>query len=415
MYYQESDSILSENPELEEQIVALDDHLFVNQGGHVRIEPTSDLLDIEPLILQNLIDEYVERNVLVEKSVLICKSCDTPIEDENNPVRCDLCDRQFAVSKLKTETVYIPSQTLFECGDTMSNEIPNNYDVENVFKIAGCDNEDRVADVIFVHGLGGNAKDTWHPKDQPDKYWPLWISEKRPDVGVWSLQYEAAQTKWTGDALALPDRAADVLGRLSLAGIGARPVVFVTHSLGGLVVKEVLKRGTGDQVEDWMEVANAVRGVMFIATPHSGSDLSNYLQHISTFARTTPAIEDLEAHHPRLRESNVWFRNNVKRLKIRVGVLFETKKTKMLKVPAMVVDETSADPGIEGIAPEPVETDHIEICKPTAQSSKVVLHTLRLIDKAIKVADNSPTNGKQPKSPVRREVSQELIDEDDEV
>ncbi|MDX1928300.1 MAG: hypothetical protein SFV81_17365 [Pirellulaceae bacterium] len=383
MYFQESDSILSENQELRETIIALDEHLYSNQDGYVRLEPTAELLDIAPNILQNLLNEYVEREVVSLAELPICKKCDIPIEDDHDPLRCDLCDRQFELASLKKETVYFPRATLFECGDEISKEILTSYDVDGIFKIAGCNNKDRVADVIFVHGLGGNAKETWHPENQPDKFWPKWIHEKIPNVGVWTIEYEAAQTAWTGSALSLPDRAADVLGRLSLAGLGNHPIIFVTHSLGGLVVKELLQRGTGDQVADWMVVANAVRGVMFIATPHSGSDLSTYLKYVSAFARTTPSISDLEAHHPRLRASNVWFRNNFTRLKIRVGVLYETKPTTKFKIGAMVVDATSADPGIPGIAPEPVELDHVEICKPESKSSKVFLHTVRLIEKVI--------------------------------
>jgi hypothetical protein len=389
MYYQESDSILSENPELKEQIIALDDHLFVNQGGNVRIEPTADLLDIEPVILKNLLDEYHERNVLVEKSVPICKFCDIPIEDENDPIRCDLCDRKFAVSTLKKETVYIPSQTLFECGDTMSNEIPNSYEVDGVFKIAGCENDERVADVVFVHGLGGDGLQTWHPDGSKDKFWPKWIYEKRRDVGVWSLEYEAAKTKWTGDALALPDRAVDILGRLSLAGLGQKPIIFVTHSLGGLVVKEMLKRGTNSKNNDWTKLCSVVRGVAFIATPHSGSDLTGYFKFVESFARTTAAIDDLEAHHPRLHELNTWFRDNVSDMKITVLDFYETKPTKAFGFGAIVVNRTSANSGVSLTEPIPIEEDHISICKPTAKSSLVFLHTFRMIERIINAESNN--------------------------
>lgn len=384
MYFQESASILSENQDLREEIVALDDHLFINKGGYIRLESTADLLDVEPHIVKNLIDQYLEHKVVHPTALPICEKCDVPIEDDDDPVQCDLCDRKFAVAELDIETVYHPRETLFESGDEISKEIPNSYDVEGVYKIAGCGNRDRVADVVFVHGLGGDAKQTWHPDGVPSKYWPKWIHEKFPEVGVWSLEYEAAKTRWTGDALALPDRATDVLGRLSLAGLGnGRPIIFVVHSLGGLVVKEVLKRGNSDNVEDWTNLVSSVRGIMFIATPHSGSDLSKYMSYISSFARSTAAIEDLEPHHPRLRESNSWFRNNIANLNIQVRVLFETKPTKKFGFSSIVVDATSADPGLAGVVPTPIECDHIEICKPKEKSSLVYLHTAQLIERVL--------------------------------
>ena len=35
-------------------------------------------------------------------------------------------------------------------------------------KIANCDRADRIGDVIFVHGLGGDAFGTWHPQGKKD-------------------------------------------------------------------------------------------------------------------------------------------------------------------------------------------------------------------------------------------------------
>ncbi len=40
-------------------------------------------------------------------------------------------------------------------------------DTPKLLKIAGCENASRQADVIFVHGLDGDARTTWHPLEQP--------------------------------------------------------------------------------------------------------------------------------------------------------------------------------------------------------------------------------------------------------
>jgi pimeloyl-ACP methyl ester carboxylesterase len=379
MYYRESDSIVAKSPELAESIAALDEHLFINQDATIRTESTADLLAVEPHVLANLLALYEETGVVRSVSALICPKCDIPIEAEGATVQCDLCDKQFSSSALTKETVYRPRKTEYECGDDFSSEIRTSDDVEGIFRIVGCANADREMDVVFVHGLGGDAKQTWHPNGKPMDFWPKWIGEELPQIGVWSIDYEAAKTKWTGDALALPDRATDLLGRMELAGFGSRPIVFVTHSLGGLVVKQVLRHAREMAVPDWKAIADAARGIVFLATPHAGADLSGYLKAVSTFARPTAAIGDLQAHHERLRELNIWFRNNLQAMGVRIKVMYETKPTSGF----LIVNATSADPGVNGVVPLPIESDHITICKPTSKSALAFLHTKRMIEKCL--------------------------------
>ena len=79
--------------------------------------------------------------------------------------------------------------------------------MDGLQKISGCDRPDRVADVIFVHGLDGDARTTWHPKDRPDAFWPAWLGADVPAVGVWSLGYAVSASAWKGHAMPLADRA----------------------------------------------------------------------------------------------------------------------------------------------------------------------------------------------------------------
>ena len=98
--------------------------------------------------------------------------------------------------------------------------------------IAGSNTPEPKADVVFLHGLGGDAFKTWrHGSDQTSS-WPHWMGEEFPDVRVWSLQYPASPTWLTrclnlfssgrdaGHTMSLSDRARQVLDRMEQRGLG---------------------------------------------------------------------------------------------------------------------------------------------------------------------------------------------------
>ncbi|MBS0171295.1 MAG: TIR domain-containing protein [Nitrospira sp.] len=234
-----------------------------------------------------------------------------------------------------------------------------------------------VGDIVFLHGLGGDKHGTWQATREVSSFWPAWLCEELPQYEVYTVGYEAAPSKWLGTSMPLGDRARNILSLLDLEGLGHRPTVFVCHSLGGLVVKQMLQTGDGANNPKWKRIVSHTKGVFFLATPHSGSALADYLVALShihfpgcwgailKFLRLTGAMHELQAHASPLRDLSLWYRNNVERLSIRTEVLFETQDTKGVRV----VDETSADPGHGH--PIPIDADHLSICKPSSRESQV--------------------------------------------
>lgn len=57
-----------------------------------------------------------------------------------------------------------------------------------------------------------------------------------------------------------------------------RPMIFVVHSLGGLVLKEALRQSWQAQPyeKDLREVYDATRLIVFMGTPHRGSDYASW-------------------------------------------------------------------------------------------------------------------------------------------
>ena len=90
-----------------------------------------------------------------------------------------------------------------------------------------------------------------------------------------------------GTAMPIQDRAKNVLecvlGRGELRGA---PLVFACHSLGGLVVKQVLRAADGRRAysAETQVFLDSVKGVVFIATPHTGSMQATLLDKLRLIA-----------------------------------------------------------------------------------------------------------------------------------
>ena len=97
------------------------------------------------------------------------------------------------------------------------------------------------ASVVFVHGLGGHAYDTWRRAPDNNTFWPLWLAKDVEGISVYTMAYEAPPTNWLGTSMPLQDRAVNVLELLlSEPGLKSGPITFICHSLGGLIVKQIV-------------------------------------------------------------------------------------------------------------------------------------------------------------------------------
>jgi hypothetical protein len=187
----------------------------------------------------------------------------------------------------------------------------------------------------------------------------------------------------------LVERAVNVLALLGANGIGSRPLVLIGHSMGGLVAKTLLRQSLDSGDTSWIELAHNLRAMVFLATPHSGSGLADWCRRLARVSRPTVAMDDLVAHESHLRELNVWFRNKLPSLALASAVQVYYEKLKTVGI--LVVDETSADPGVSGVTPIPLDADHVSICKPETAASLVYLRVLSLIAQSLPLSEiNNP-------------------------
>jgi triacylglycerol esterase/lipase EstA (alpha/beta hydrolase family) len=169
--------------------------------------------------------------------------------------------------------------------------------------------------VIFVHGLGGDPFGTWRHDAGAESFWPDWLANDVPQLVLHTLGYDASPVGWLGSTMPLTERAPNVLTELQTRELVEGPIVFICHSLGGLLVKQLLRHALEMQNEAWRKIANQTKAVVFLATPHRGSNLASIIGNIvgalgalGAIPRVTVTMKELEAKAPAITSVSPPFR-----------------------------------------------------------------------------------------------------------
>ena len=180
----------------------------------------------------------------------------------------------------------------------------------------------------------------------------------------------------------LQDRAVNVLELLlSEPGLKSGPITIICHSLGGLIVKQIVLdlQRQKERRPEAADLLQRVTQIVFAATPHTGARQATRLDRLRFFAWPSSIARTLVANDPALRSINVAYRGlaDERRNVLQHRVFYETQGT-----PAgVIVDEASVDPGLPGDPPVPVDADHISIVKPRDRSSVLYARTREFIAK----------------------------------
>jgi hypothetical protein len=284
-------------------------------------------------------------------------------------------------------------------------------DASQLFKICGAENA--ALDIIFIHGLTGNPQETW-TTEPGNEYWPTWFCSVFRNVGVYAVGYPASiYAKWACKELDLHEQTNNLLERLASYGIGKRPITIIAHSLGGILVKEMLRVSKECTDDGWQQFAKNTKLVAFLATPHLGAELASLIKFLAPRISSTH-IDLLTNDSGYLRSLNQSYRDLAKILGIRTVPYYETYKTKKL---ALIVSPDSADPGAGSARPIAIEGDHISICKPSNRDSLIFVSLCRHIESILK--ECIPANGGSsfvaddygtPSPTDRRDLLKKLID-----
>jgi len=163
-----------------------------------------------------------------------------------------------------------------------------------------------------------------------------------------------------------------------------RPLIFVAHSLGGLVVANAMIDAASNS---YQSLSACIRGIAFIGTPHKGSAKAKWAevgrQILKSLGKSTnpELLKDLEEKSEKLAKVGDIFPKLLKRrseepkTKIDVVCFFEGQPMNI----GFIVDESSATlSGYESIL---LNGNHSEICKFASRDdenyTKVVEHLMK--------------------------------------
>ena len=159
----------------------------------------------------------------------------------------------------------------------------------------------------------------------------------------------------------------------SLEEVTDRPIIFICHSLGGLIVKRALSYSyniTSPNLEQQRSIYVSTYGIVFLGTPHNGSDLAKWGSFFESIASIAPRrildsqpqlVDALKSQSETLQNINRYFES----IMFRFHMLFchEGKPTNVKGTRQFVVDEDSAAPGFTLGERMVIEADHSHMCK----------------------------------------------------
>ena len=268
-----------------------------------------------------------------------------------------------------------------------------NPDSVGVHPIANWQNPDRLADIVFIHGLRGGSHSTWcHGKEgRPDYFfWPVELGKDLPDCGIWSVGYPAGLTEFGNPGMIIEKRAGNISDKLAAAGLGHRPLFLITHSMGGLIAKSLIVESQFLPDFERKRLVSKVRGIVFCGTPHRGSELANAASVLGKFfGGSQKHVKQMHANaapldflHDKFVE---WHRTHpvpVDSYAENIGLLRKHWWCRPLRLKP-VVSCTSANPNIAGQSTHDVDADHLALVKPPNRGHDVYSGVLGFIRRAV--------------------------------
>ncbi|KAI9658781.1 MAG: hypothetical protein M1821_002341 [Bathelium mastoideum] len=135
-------------------------------------------------------------------------------------------------------------------------------------------------DIIAIHGLNPKGKDmkahawdTWRKPSGPDGR--LWLKEdiakSTPESRIFLYEYNSSYI-FGGERARFINKADELLEdlRIERKGDEGRPIIFLAHSLGGILAEQALVNAYNSA--KYKSIYEATSGLAFFGTPHNGGN-----------------------------------------------------------------------------------------------------------------------------------------------
>ncbi|GAP88045.1 hypothetical protein SAMD00023353_3200950 [Rosellinia necatrix] len=253
-------------------------------------------------------------------------------------------------------------------GPTEASYAPNPHRIGQNFLKTLVDPSNANIDIVAVHGLNplnkqSHAEDTWTSEGH------LWLSEflpKRvPQARICLFGYNS-NVAFGSSAAGVREQGENILNHLEQirADNPYRPLMFICHSLGGLIIKRALVHAKADAT--YNKIWRSTFGLVFFATPQQGGNHTGFGDVLASIARCvsrSPAntfMAALKGNSTFLSTITDDFRQMLEDFQILS--FYETRPLGSLGI---VVDRKSALLGLPGTRERqiPIDADHRGICK----------------------------------------------------
>ncbi|KAF7918865.1 uncharacterized protein EAE98_009643 [Botrytis deweyae] len=243
-------------------------------------------------------------------------------------------------------------------------------------------------DIVLVHGLNGHPQHTWTAKNGifwPTALLPVTFSSKDPNK---SAKVRILVYGYNADVVAFAEKSAShdrihehaqsLVSSLALERKSEEaeenPIIWVAHSLGGILVKRALEIShdyQGKSNDEIRSIAVSTFGIIFLGTPHTGADPAKWglifqgmvsaLMPKKAMDSESILIKTLTTNNETLANINLHFLDIYQRFKICMA--HESLKTDFKGTKAFIVDQTSASPLLPDVSYFGIEATHSGMCK----------------------------------------------------